>query len=95
MIEYKTKPYPVIQPDGTERQAVTWKKQLTRKDCTLRPHEHDYYNSDLFAAILTRAYRVIVGTSEWCYLDRIPAGVTVDTSKFLAVVTIPLAKNFR
>lgn len=95
-IVFKTKPYEVKQSDGTKRLAIDWKKKLQRTDCTLRAHEHPYYNSDLFVLMLNRAYRAIIGHyASWCYLNELPEGVTVDTSKFMAVVTIKLPPNFR
>lgn len=88
-ITFKTKPFPVIQPNNSERLAINLKKRLTRADCNLCPTDHPYFNSDLFPAMLNGAYRRVMGTREWCYLDALPEGVSVDTSKFLAVVTVP------
>ena len=66
-IEFKTKTFPVIQVDGSESIAINWKKKLQRTDCNLRPHEHTYYNSDLFIGMLNRAYRGVIGEhSEYC-----------------------------
>jgi hypothetical protein len=46
--------------------------------------------------MLNSAYRRIIGEyATWCYLDELPVGVTVDTSKFLAVVRIALPLEFR
>jgi hypothetical protein len=96
MIIFKAKPYPVIQSDDSERTAIDWKKKLQRSDCNLKPYDHAYYNSDLFPAILNRAYRQIIGEySEYCYLDSLPEGVEVDTSKFLATVKIHLPASFK
>lgn len=49
-----------------------------------------YANSQLFPAILDREKTRIFGNSDRLRLDAIPEGVTVDTSKFLAVVTFEL-----
>lgn len=93
---FKTKPYPVIQADGSKRMAVNMKKTVGRSDCTLKPHEHAYYNSDLFNGMLRHAYQKVIGEyTNWCYLDTLPAGVTVDTGGFLAVVTVELPATFR
>lgn len=46
-----------------------------------------YANSDLFPAILKRALRAM-GIGERIDIAAPPAGVTVDTSSFLACVTI-------
>ncbi len=95
-IEFKTKVFPIIQNDhGTERLALRPKAKLARGDCNMKPTDHDYYNSDLFASMLNGAYRKVMGYREFVYLDALPEGVTVDTSKFLAVVRIPLERNFR
>ncbi len=98
-IEFKTKPFPIrqgIEPEAPVRMAISWKKRLERADCNLRPHEHAYYNSDLFAGFLNRFYRRVVGeNAEYCYLDALPDGVSVDTGKFLAVVRLDLPANFR
>lgn len=97
-VEYKTKPFDVRQgKDSTEtRKAINFKKTLGRTDCNLRPVDHRYYNSDLFPGMLNRAARQVIGEyREWAYLDELPAGVTVDTSKFLAVVRIELPESFR
>lgn len=98
-IQFKTKPFGIRQaptPGATERMAITWKKRLTRADCNLRPQDHDLFNSDLFTALLNRKYRTVIGQyAEFAYLDELPAGVSVDDSKFLAVVSIALERNFR
>ena len=95
-IEFKTKTFPVIQDDnGAVRTAIRLKARLARIDCNLKPHEHTYFNSDLFPAMLNETYRKIVGDRDYLYLDSLPEGVTVDTSKFLAVVTIALPASFK
>lgn len=48
-----------------------------------------YANSDLFPAMLRRAADAM-GVKERIKLDAIPAGVTVDTGGFLAVVSFDL-----
>lgn len=93
-IQFKTKAYQVNQGDGTERTAINWKVKLVKTDCNLRPCDHAYYNSDLFTSILNRAYRRMIGQySEFVYIDALPAGVTVDTTKFLAVVRVALPEG--
>lgn len=96
-IEYKTRPCKVWDAGGVDyRLAIDWKRRLHRADCNLRPQDHTYYNSDLFEGMLNSAYRRIIGEyATWCYLDELPVGVTVDTSKFLAVVRIALPLEFR
>ena len=92
-IEFKTATFHITQDTGAVRQAVRLKKQLTRADCNLSVGDHDYFNSDLFPQLLNGVYREIIGKKKYIYLDSLPDGVTVDTSKFLAVVRIQL--NFR
>lgn len=90
-IEFKTKAFPIIQSDGTKRLAIRVKKTLSRTDTNLQPHDHPYFNSDLFPVILNRYYRRVIGEyRDFVYLDSLPEGMTVDTSKFLAVVRIEL-----
>lgn len=94
-IVFKTKPYSIWSGD-VQRQAITFKKTLTRSNCDLKPHEHNYYNCDLFPGMLNRAYRKVIGEYKtWAYVDDLPVGVSVDTSKFLAVVTVELPANFK
>lgn len=90
-IAFKTKTFPIIQADNTERTAIRLKKTLTRTDCNLKSHEHDYYNSDLFPSMLNRHYQTVTGGRDYLYLDSLPEGITVDTSGFLAVVQVSLA----
>ena len=66
------------------------KVRVSRTDCNLRPHENDYYNSDLFEPMLNRAYKEAFGGLSWVSLDSLPEGVTVDSSGFLAMVKVEL-----
>lgn len=84
VIQYKTKVKKMV--DG--REYIEYKKNLGRKDTPLKPHEHTYYNSDLFSSILTRTAQKAQDSRTWCYVDELPAGITLDTTGFLAVVTI-------
>ena len=94
-IEFKTKAFPVIQADESKRLAIKLKQTLGRSDCNLQPSDHAYFNSDLFPAMLNGAYQRIVNNRTWIYLDELPEGLTVDTSKFLVVVRIALEPDFR
>jgi len=65
---------------------------LNSKHCEMNafrvhPKYGSYANSQLFPGILARLSKTIFG-GKYLYLDQIPEGVTVDTSGFLAVVTI-------
>ena len=95
-ISYKVKPFTLHEHDNTTSQAIDFKRVLSRKDCSMKPCDHTYYNSDLFPAMLNRAYRQIIGEYRtWARLSELPEGVSVDTSKFLAVVTIKLPDTFK
>jgi hypothetical protein len=91
---YKTKPYKIWEDEKTFRLAINFKQELGRTDCNLKPHEHSYYNSDLFAGMLKRAAREAQQGRSWQYLDSLPDCITVDTSRFLAVVRIQLPASF-
>lgn len=54
------------------------------------PQFGGYANSDLFPAMLNGG--AVVKAGKLIYMDAVPAGVTVDTSKFLAVVTMEVSR---
>ena len=56
-------------------------------DFRRHPKYGSYANSDLFPSILSRRAKEL-GVGEYIKLDSVPAGVTVDTTGFLALVTI-------
>lgn len=67
--------------------------ELDRKHCNMaafrnHPKYGAYANSDLFKGILAGIKRDLFGNRTTLRLDEIPEGVTVDTSGFLAIVTI-------
>lgn len=84
VIQYKTK----VKQMADGREYIDYKKKLDRKDTPLKPHEHTYYNCDLFPSMLTRAALRAQNNRTWCYVDELPAGITIDTTGFLAIVTI-------
>ena len=94
-IQFKTKVRKLHEADDTLSDYIELKRAVTRHDCDLKPHQHTYYNCDMFPAMLNRAYKAVTGSKEWIRLNQLPEGVTVDTSKFLAVVTVQLPENFR
>ena len=68
---------------------------LARSHCDMaafrtHPKFGDLANSDLFPNVLSRIRRdrLVGAYSDHLRLDRLPKGVTVDSSKFLAVVSI-------
>ena len=74
---------------------IEFKREVRRADCSMRNHEHTYYNSDLFPSMLNRIHKQLTNNKEWCSLTSLPEHVTIDTSKFLAVVTITLPETFK
>jgi hypothetical protein len=69
--------------------------KLERRHCDMHafrihPKFGSYANSDLFPNILARQREALFGSNGRLRLDAIPENVTVDTSGFLAVVTIEL-----
>ena len=94
-ITFRTKVRHIREADGTQSEYIPLKKTLTRQDCDLKPHQHSLYNTDFFPSVLMKAYRRIVGERTFVRLSELPDGVTVDTSGFLAVVTVSLPESFR
>lgn len=93
-ITFRTKVRTIRNADGTQSQYIDYKRTVTRRDCDLKPHQHTYYNSDFFPSMLQRAYATATNGREWVRLKDLPACVTVDTSKFLATVTVTLPPEF-
>ena len=89
-VTYRVKVRTMTFTDGAKRSYIDFKKKLSRADCNLKPHQHDYYNCDLFPAMLNNAHRKAIGDRDWQYLDALPPAVKVDTSGFLAEVTVAL-----
>ncbi len=75
--------------DGeTPRDIVDYKLKVSRADCNLRPYDHDYYNSNMFPAMLQRAYDKAIVNRRWQYLDTLPACVTVERGAFFSTVSV-------
>lgn len=96
-IKYKVKPFDIqIDDNGTLRQAIKFKKEVSRTDCTMRNHEHKYYNSDLFPRLLQRQYESIKGEYKtWAYIDELPQGISISDNGFLRELSIELPEDFR
>lgn len=67
--------------------------ELKREHCDMAAfRSHPTYgglaNSDLFRSILRRIRREVFGETDYLRLDSVPAGVAVDPTSFLAVVTV-------
>ena len=94
LITFKTKIQKLHEGDGSVSLIVNYKRKLSRHDCNLRPHEHTYYNSDLFLGMLQKAYSTATNGKEWARIASLPDSVKVDASGFLAVVTVTLPETF-
>ncbi len=89
LVEYKTKVKKLHDGDSIV-DYVEFKRVLSRSDCNLNACQHDYYNSDLFIGMLNGAYKNALKNQQWARISDLPASVTIDTSKFLAVVTVKI-----
>jgi hypothetical protein len=90
VITYKAKVRPMHTDTGVV-DYIDFKAVVSRKDCNLKAHQHDYYNAHMFPSMLNRAHLAATKTSEfkrWCLLSDLPDCVTVDTKGFLATVTV-------
>jgi hypothetical protein len=65
-----------------------YKKTIGKVDCNLKPHHHDYYNSDMFASILNKAYNTAINNKRWCRVAELPETVKIDLSGFFAIITV-------
>jgi hypothetical protein len=91
-VQFKSKVNKVYEMDGTLAYEYLQVPKLTRSHCDMhafRMHKRfgSYANSDLFQSMLTRAVAQ-QGVKITIRLDRIPPTVTIDTSGFLAKVSI-------
>jgi hypothetical protein len=92
-ISFKTKGEPCSDMDGNH--FTVWKvPTLTRNHCDMaafRRHSRygAYANSDLFPSLLRRI-RDDLAPSGYLQSHKLPPNVTVDTSGYLAVITIEL-----
>lgn len=87
-ITYKTK----VKNLSTGEQFIDYKKTVTRKDCDLLPHQHPMYNSDFFGGILNKAHKKAINNRDWCRLSELPSNVSIDTTGFLAEVSIKIGE---
>ena len=91
MITFKAKVETMYNPDDTVAYQFIRVPQFARKHCDMNafrkhPKYGSFANSDMFPNILKRIRKDILG--ETIHLDDIPEAVIVDTSGFLAKVTI-------
>lgn len=90
-ISFQAKLETVWNLDDTPAYQCVKVPTLDRKHCDMpafrkHPRFGSYANSDLFRGILARIKRERLG--EYIRLDRVPDGVTIDTSGFLVRVSI-------
>jgi hypothetical protein len=90
-IEFKAKTETVYNIDDTVAYQRVKVPKLERRHCDMNAfRKHQKYggwaNSDLFPGFLARVRNERLG--DFIRLDRIPEGVSVDTSGFLAVVSL-------
>lgn len=91
-ITFKAKPEVIYNLDDTPAYARIKVPALSRSHCDMNAfRKHPRYgglaNSDLFKNVLSKIRRERLG--EYIRLDRdLPEGVTIDTSGFLASVSI-------
>lgn len=92
-ITFKAKAFDVFYADDTlAYRAVKVPAAFTRSHCDMaafRSHAKfgGIANSDLFPNALARIRRDMFGVRDAIRLDQIPAGVSIDTSGFLAIVS--------
>ena len=91
-ITFKAKAHDVRNMDDSLAYRMVNVPKLTRSHCDMdsfrkHPRYQGIVNSDLFGSALSRIARDIAPAG-FIRTDRVPAGVTLDTSGFLAVVTI-------
>lgn len=86
-IQFKTK---IKTMEG--RRYIDFKRSIGVIDLIERRADYTYGNSDLFKSILQRAYDASIknGKGGWTYVDDLPECVTIDDSKFMAVVTVKI-----
>jgi len=90
-ISFKTKIRQVYYPDDSPAYRVAAVPVLKRAHCDMaafrqHPKWGGFANSNLFPGILARIRRDVFG-GESIRMDRIPVGVTVDESGFLATIS--------
>lgn len=93
-ITFKAKPTVVYGSDDRPAYSFIKVPKLARRHCDMaafrtHPRFRSYANSDLFPGMLARAV-ANAGVKSTLRLDTLPPAVTVDTSGFLATVTINL-----
>lgn len=91
-ITFRAKIETIYNMDDTVAYQRVKVPKLAARHCDMAAFRADqkfgpYANSDLFPSVLARAVKAL-GVKDYIRLDAIPGGVSVDTSGFLAQVTI-------
>ena len=94
-VSFKAKPETIHNADGSVSFQRVKVPALSRKHCDMaafrdHPKLGVYANSDLFDSALRRSLTPL-GIGAYIRLDRIPPGVAIDASGFLASVTIDIS----
>lgn len=71
------------------------KKTLSRSDCSMRPQDHTYYNSDMFLSMLSREHDALTAGKRIQYVGNLPPHISIKDCGFLHEVTIELPETFR
>lgn len=93
-IKFSGKLQDVYNADGTLAYQILKVPEITRSHCDMHafrahPVFRAYANSDLFCRLLDRRLKA-AGIGKHIRIDKLPRGVTIDTSSFLARATIDL-----
>lgn len=87
-VTFRTKVKEMVSADGARKNIIDYKLSVKRSDCDLKPHQHDYFNSDMFPSMLQRAYDAAIKGKRWCYLDALPGAVSIEHGSFLVTVKV-------
>jgi hypothetical protein len=83
-ITYRTK----LKETSAGEKGFIPKKNFSKHDCSLKPHEHWGYNSDLFPAILKRAHDKTILSRSFVWLNTLPEGITIVNEGFLSKIIV-------
>lgn len=96
-IVFKAKPQRVMTMEDTLHYEFVKVPAVTRSHCDMPAFRSsrrfgDYANSDFFPSMIKRAL-MAMGIGPTIKLDDVPAGVSIDTDGFLAIVTIEIPEE--
>jgi hypothetical protein len=92
-IEFKAKLQTMFSVDDTPLYQYVVVPEIKRTHVDMaaarqHPKFGGYANSDMFPGMLARIRRDILGGDAWLRLDRLPPNVEIDTTGFLAKVSV-------